>query len=71
MPELGYRHPPIAGQVRRYPDGTYALTVDGRTYQLGTYPEPGLWTMDSLKIAVLAAVVAAVKKFVANFFVVS
>lgn len=31
-------------------------------------PEVGLWTFDSLKIAVLASVVAAVKKFVSGFF---
>ena len=33
-------------------------------------PDFGLWTMDSLKIAVLTAVVAAAKKFVTSFFVV-
>jgi hypothetical protein len=33
-----------------------------------TNPEFGLWTMDSLKIAVITAVVAAAKKFITNFF---
>lgn len=32
-------------------------------------PDIGLWTIDSLKIAVAAAVVAAVKKFITGFFV--
>ena len=31
-------------------------------------PDIGLWTMDSLKLAVATAVVAALKKFVSNFF---
>ena len=33
-------------------------------------PDIGLWTMDSLKIAVGASVVAALKKFVGGFFAV-
>ena len=31
-------------------------------------PDIGLWTLDSLKIAVLTAVVAAIKKFAFSFF---
>lgn len=31
-------------------------------------PDIGLWTLDTLKIAVLTAVVAGLKKFVTNFF---
>lgn len=31
-------------------------------------PDIGLWTLDSLKIAVATAVVAALKKFVTGFF---
>lgn len=33
-------------------------------------PEMSLWTMDTLKLAVITAVVAAVKKWVANMFVI-
>lgn len=31
-------------------------------------PDIGLWTLDSLKIAVATAVVAGLKKYVTNFF---
>jgi hypothetical protein len=36
---------------------------------LDAHPDIGLWTFDSLKIAVGAAVVAALKRFVGNWFV--
>ena len=35
---------------------------------LDANPDLGLWTLDSLKIALLAAVVAGLKKFVTGFF---
>jgi hypothetical protein len=34
-------------------------------------PEMSLWSIAALKLAVITAVVAAVKKFVTNFFTVS
>jgi hypothetical protein len=34
-------------------------------------PEMSLWSIATLKLAVITAVVAAVKKFITNFFVVS
>lgn len=46
-----------------------ASAVAGLAGWLNTNPDLGLWTLDSLKIAVLTAVVAGLKKFVANFFV--
>ncbi len=40
----------------------------GLTGWLNAHPDVGLWTLDSLKIAVGAAVVAGLKKFVTGFF---
>ena len=36
---------------------------------LDANPDVGLWTLDSFKLAIGAAVVAALKKFVGNFFI--
>ena len=45
-----------------------ASAVLGLAGWLDANPDIGLWTMDSLKIAVVAAIVAGVKKFVTGFF---
>lgn len=48
-----------------------AAAAAGLLGWLDANPDIGLWTMDSLKIAVLSAVVAAGKKFVTGFFTLS
>ena len=45
-----------------------AAAVAGLAGWLDTNPDVGLWTLDSLKIAVLASVVAALKKFAGSWF---
>jgi hypothetical protein len=45
-----------------------ASAVLGLSGWLDANPNVGLWTMDSLKIAVAASIVAGVKKFVTGFF---
>ena len=45
-----------------------ASAVLGLAGWLDANPDVALWTMDSLKIAVVAAIVAGVKKFVTGFF---
>lgn len=45
-----------------------ASAVLGLTGWLDANPDVALWTIDSLKIAVAASVVAGLKKFVTNIF---